>query len=108
MTDDPVHQGRRRFLTNFLHESVVEPVAHERDKELEALRRELHEDAYEIGLRAWGPDLLAGSAEGLGVSAEGADYKAIAKALTDEDLEKNNQPDGDDETEIKEEREGKC
>ena len=92
MTDDPVHHGRRRFLTNFLQESVVEPVAQEREKELEALRRELHEDAYELGLRAWGPDLLAGSAEGLGVSVEGADYKAIAKALTDGDLASSGGP----------------
>ncbi len=94
MTDDPVHQGRRRFLNNFFQDAVVEPVAQSREEERELLERELCESAYEIGLRAYGPDLLAGTAKSLGVTVEDGDYRAIAKVLADENLKGGDQGEG--------------
>ena len=106
MTDDPVHHGRRRFLTDFLRDAVVEPVAQEREKEQELQRRELAEDAYELGLRAWGPDLVAGTAKGLGVAAEDADYKTLAKALADGELDGDDEIGDDENSESDENSEG--
>ena len=92
MTDRVIDPRRRRVLTHFVRERVVEPVLEAGTEVRADTRREAFAEVYESELRAFGPDVLAETARRSGVAAEGDDYAEVARALA------NHLTSADDET----------
>lgn len=77
--------GRRRFLTEFLRDRLVRPLAVAGDELREATWRMKLEAGYESELRAFGPDVLSKTARPSQAEANsGTDYAGVAKALAAE------------------------
>ena len=94
MNGETVDRGRRGFLFRALRENLLEPLAETRREVAEAVRLEADERVYESELLAFGPDLLADTAQRSGIATGDADYTRVAKALAQQTLENGMQHGG--------------
>ena len=81
MSGETVDCGRRGFLFRALHENLLEPLAETRRQIAETVRLEADERVYESELLAFGPDMLADTAQRSGIATGDADYTRVAKIL---------------------------